>query len=280
MPREQVASLVRRFTAKPWRARCSRTSASEIGSLSTSTPSQSNTTSAGHLGGAAIAARMSRSARCSVSNASRLRACSAAIVAPGGLDDLAEPRHRAHRPAEIVTPRGDRAEHRRAEQHGFGRLGADDPPSADVGDDLAHQRAPRRAAARDQRVEREAARLQRAAPPGRAPAQGRTGGDIKRLQTRLVLVADRAPAPRRVRAASAKGDRLPRKSGRTCRSCAKLRSLRQARRSARGCRAQAPRNRTPGPKAGCDAFTSRSMAAPNALCPPSLSHWPGASARQ
>ena len=79
------------------------------------------------------------------------------------------------------------ADHGRAQEHRFRRLGRLDRLAAHIGDDLADQRAPRRAAADDDRIELVTGPLELANNVGEAIGETAEAGDMKLLQARSVF---------------------------------------------------------------------------------------------
>ena len=148
-----------------------------------------------------IAARARRSASCRTSKARRLRGVQSGDLAARRLADAAEPRHRRHRLVERPPPRGDRAEHRRAEQDRLAGLRRGDAPSGRVGDDLPDQGAARRAAAGDDRVAGEAVALEQTDDLSESLRQAAQAGDVERHRALFVVAkveADNRAARRRI----------------------------------------------------------------------------------
>ena len=209
----------------------------------------------------------------------RFLACNAAISPPAGSRSSSAATSPPSRRASFA-PRGDRAEHRRAEQHRLAGLGRGDPPAGRVGDDLAHQRAARGAAAGHQRVETIAAALERAddlAEPLREAAKAR---DIEASAPLLVVAQDRGrrsrPVPRDRRTASdCRGSRAAR-AGRARASAASRKPPARATisRSSAAKPSAAGRNRR---RPGSCASNGRSPRRKR-YWPPSVSHCPGVSA--
>ena len=131
--------------------------------------------------------RISRSAWRRISCARRFRAWNAANAPPAGaarsaiadIDPIAE--------IKRLRPRRYGADHRRAEQHRLRRLRRLDRLAAHVGDDLADQRAPRRAAADDDRIEFVTGPLELADDVGEAIGKTAETGDMELLQARGVF---------------------------------------------------------------------------------------------
>ena len=181
-----------------------------------------------------------RSASCSASKTRRLAACKAAISPPAG--SLTPPSFDivVIASAERPPPRGDRAEHRRAEQHRLAGLRRGDAPSGRVGDDLPDQGAARRAAAGDERVAGEAAALEQADDLSQSLRQAAQAGDIERHRALFVVAQDRSRRPRRAppdrRGASGCRENRARRADRG-------RAAPHAKRRRRARRSRAPRRR-------------------------------------